>query len=160
MRQTAVVPLGVCPELCGIAGQRSLCLLELYLERPGIDLREQITAPDELPLAEAHRLQPAVDLRPDGDGLGRDHAPEAVEIDGKVPLLHLRRHHRDRPLLRLRGSGGRRLLLPAPAHEPDRKGDENDDGDRQDPALHRRLAFTAAARPTGGARSNDPNEPG
>ena len=72
---------------CGAFGLR-----ELNLVRTGIDLREQVALPDHLALAEHHRAQFAVDMRPDGDGVERNHRTEPVQVNVDVAGLGRAEH--------------------------------------------------------------------
>ena len=68
-------------------GERALCLLERHLERPRIDLEQEVALLDQLALGKTDLLQLAVDLRLDGDGRERGHGAETghdhVDVAGR-----------------------------------------------------------------------------
>src|SRR5579885_2436318 len=67
-----------------VAGELPFGLRELDLERPRVDLGQEIALVDVLPLRERHLHQLAVDAAAHGDGVERRDAAEAAEVDGKV----------------------------------------------------------------------------
>src|SRR5207237_944771 len=64
-----------------ILRELSLGLVERRLERAGVDLREQIAALHQLPLAEGHFEERSVDPAVDGRGVERGHGAERIDRD-------------------------------------------------------------------------------
>ena len=66
-------------------------LRQLHLERPRIDLGEQVAGLDDLPFLERDAHQLAVDARLDDDDVARRHGAERVEVDVDAALARGRR---------------------------------------------------------------------
>src|SRR5207253_7404420 len=127
-------------ELGPVADQRSFGLPELVLERPRIDLRQQLAFAHLLALAEQDLVEAAVHLGADRDRIEGGYVAEAVEVDGHVPALDRSRDHGDGPRRRLGGlfALGARLLLRAGAavdEEACRSDHHRRDHDQDGPAL-------------------------
>ena len=87
-----------------VLGLLRLGLIERRLERPRIDLREQVARLDHLPFLEGDFHDLTVDARAHGHGVVSLHLTEAVEIDRIIGALD--RSDRD--------ENGRGSLAPAP----------------------------------------------
>ncbi len=118
-------------ELRRVAGQRPLRLVELDLERPGVDLGEELALLDGVPFLEVHVIEPAVDLRLDRDGLEGRGRSKPLEPGRDVAPGHGGRGHRDGPLgggVTRRGCTGARTRGTGP-NQPGRRGDDRDQGE-------------------------------
>ena len=118
-------------ELRAVARQLPLGLLELHLERPRVDLGEEVALVNELALPEGHVDELAVDPALHRHGVEGGDRPEAGQIDGEVAGSCRRHHHRHRRSLR-RLDGGRR----APSErgsEPVRASGQREQGEQPRP---------------------------
>ena len=88
---TSLCELGLIPSLLAFG------LCELHVEGTRIDLRQQLTALDELSFVKRHGQQLAIDPRLDGHLVERDHRSERAQSNGHVlgsPLVEILREFR------------------------------------------------------------------
>ena len=78
-----------------IALQLAFELGQLCLERARVDLGQQVSAPDDLPLLEVDGDQLAVHTAPHRDHVERGDRSEPAEVDAHVARPRRRRNHRD-----------------------------------------------------------------
>jgi hypothetical protein len=138
----------------------SLGLRQLHLERPGIDLGDQIARPDDVALAEPDRHELSIDAAPHRHGRERRDRADPIHVDRDVSAARRLGGDRHRPCL-----GPARLPRARPVR-PERQREERrpeQTGGRQRHApasaprggprrLHGRAAFPDACRPRIAAR--------
>ena len=104
---------------CPVLGLLTLCLHQLHLEGPRIDLREQLALAHHLAFREVHADELAIHPALDGDGVQGGDGTEPREAYRHVTLAGLGRHDGHRASARGVRAGG---LLPSPGEE-----DQSDD---------------------------------
>jgi hypothetical protein len=135
-------------ELCLIFGELPFRLLELNLERTGIDIYEVLALMDELTFLKIDLGDLAVDTGANGHGVERGYRSKSVEIDRKVAALrgsYHNRHYEPSSASTLAALpfapscwGARSLSFdtrPRSAEIPNTYGDNNDQTDDPQPAM-------------------------